>query len=130
MSRAGGNTSEAAFWKLESDAMDMEEETVGEAKMKVISGEDGHFVSVPNLSTLDYCTKIGLTLYKVQQSIYLLDFQKMMGDAFSFMTLCANIITELKKLSGASKQQQQQLISQQAQMQHGCHPPPMKRDQV
>jgi 5'-AMP-activated protein kinase, catalytic alpha subunit len=76
------------------------------AHMQVISGKDGHLARVPNLSTQDYCIKIGLTLYKVQQSIYLLDFQKMTGDAFSFMTLCANIITELKTLSAASKQQQ------------------------
>lgn len=79
--------------------------------MKVIAGKDGHYTRVPNLSTQDYCIKIGLTLYKVQQSIYLLDFQKMTGDAFSFMTLCANIITELKTLSAASKQQQ--LLAQQ-----------------
>ncbi|KAL7555496.1 hypothetical protein ACA910_010969 [Epithemia clementina (nom. ined.)] len=76
--------------------------------MSVIEGDDGHFLQVPNLSTPEYSIKIGLTLYKVQQNIYLLDFQKMTGDAFSFMTLCANIITELKTLSAASKQQQQQ----------------------
>ncbi|EEC51322.1 predicted protein, partial [Phaeodactylum tricornutum CCAP 1055/1] len=64
----------------------------------VIAGEDGHSLRVPNLSTSEYSIKIGLTLYKVQQNIYLLDFQKMTGDAFSFMTLCANIITELKSL--------------------------------
>mmetsp|Transcript_451 Transcript_451/g.1363 ORF Transcript_451/g.1363 Transcript_451/m.1363 type:complete len:759 (-) Transcript_451:516-2792(-) len=85
-----------------------------DCKMKVISGEDGHYVLVPNLCTSDYCIKIGLTLYKVQQSIYLLDFQKMTGDAFSFMTLCANIITELKTLSAASKQQQALMAQQQA----------------
>jgi hypothetical protein len=49
----------------------------------------------------------------VQQTIYLLDFQKMSGDAFSYMTLCANIITELKTLSAASKQQQTLLAQQQ-----------------
>ena len=91
-----------------------------ENKMKVIAGDDGHYVQVPNLNTPDYCIKIGLTLYKVQQNIYLLDFQKMTGDAFSFMTLCANIITELKTLSAASKQQQAQqqaLLAQQQQQQ-------------
>jgi len=71
-------------------------------------------VEVPDLGTKDYCIKIGLTLYKVQQNIYLLDFQKMTGDAFSFMTLCANIISELKTLSAASKQQQHLLAQQQA----------------
>jgi len=86
----------------------------GESRMKVISGEEGLFIPVPNLNTPDYCIKIGLTLYKVQQNIYLLDFQKMTGDAFSFMTLCANIITELKTLSAASKQQQALLAQQQA----------------
>jgi len=87
-----------------------------DCKMKVISGDDGHFVQVPNLNTPEYCIKIGLTLYKVQQNIYLLDFQKMTGDAFSFMTLCANIITELKTLSAASKKQQQLLVQQQSAM--------------
>lgn len=82
--------------------------------MKVISGKDGIEVPYPNLCTPDYTIKIGLTLYKVQQSIYLLDFQKMTGDAFSFMTLCANIITELKTLSAATKQQQALLAQQQA----------------
>lgn len=81
---------------------------VADGSMQVISKEEGQFVRVPNLSTVDYSIKIGLTLYKVQQNIYLLDFQKMTGDAFSFMTLCANIITELKTLSAASKQAQQQ----------------------
>lgn len=81
-------------------------------KTKCIGTNDA--IAVPDLSTKEYCIKIGLTLYKVQQSIYLLDFQKMTGDAFSFMTLCANIITELKTLSAASKQQQALLAQQQA----------------
>lgn len=103
--------------------------------MKVIAGREGHLTRVPNLSTQEYCIKIGLTLYKVQQSIYLLDFQKMTGDAFSFMTLCANIITELKTLSAASKQQQllaqQQAAAaaaqQQAAMQQQPYPPQMPK---
>ena len=37
-----------------------------------------------------------LTLYKVQQNIFLLDFQNIDGDCFGFMTLCAKIIKELK----------------------------------
>jgi 5'-AMP-activated protein kinase, catalytic alpha subunit len=78
--------------------------------MNVISPKEGEYIQVPDLSTNDYSIKIGLTLYKVQQNIYLLDFQKMTGDAFSFMTLCANIITELKTLSAASKQAQQQAM--------------------
>ena len=36
----------------------------------------------------------------MQQHIYLLDFQKLGGDAFTYMNLCARIITELKTLSG------------------------------
>ena len=101
--------------------------------MSVIASEEGNFVPVPDLSTPEYSVKIGLTLYKVQQNIYLLDFQKMTGDAFSFMTLCANIITELKTLSAASKQAQQQAIlaqqqvavqqQQQAMQQTGRFPP-------
>lgn len=109
--------------EMSIDGEENNEEKDEDCKMQVISGSDGHYVSVPNLCTPDYCIKIGLTLYKVQQSIYLLDFQKMTGDAFSFMTLCANIITELKTLSAASKQQQalaaahaaQQLAAQQQQ---------------
>jgi len=84
----------------------------GNSKMRVIS-KNGGFVPLPNLCTPEYSVKIGLTLYKVQQTIYLLDFQKISGDAFSYMTLCANIITELKTLSAASKHQQQALAQQQ-----------------
>jgi hypothetical protein len=96
--------------------------------MTVLSPTEGEFVVVPNLSTAEYSVKIGLTLYKVQQNIYLLDFQKMTGDPFSFMTLCANIITELKTLSAASRQvQQQAMLAQQQQaavmQQAGRFPP-------
>jgi len=52
---------------------------------------------------VDAAVKIALSLYKVQQNIYLLDFQKVEGDAFGFMKLCALIITELKNLSAASR---------------------------
>jgi 5'-AMP-activated protein kinase, catalytic alpha subunit len=118
IARQGGYNLSA--WKqaqqsgLNENATEMEVDNHGE--MRVIAGGDGHYTPVPNLSTQDYCIKIGLTLYKVQQSIYLLDFQKMTGDAFSFMTLCANIITELKTLSAASKQQQQQAMMAQQQV--------------
>jgi hypothetical protein len=75
----------------------------------------------------DMKVKIALSLYKVQQSIYLLDFQRIevntvwtqshqsfihhrvnnryQGDAFGFMKLSALIITELKNLSAASRMQ-------------------------
>ena len=92
-----------------------------DGNMTVMSSKPEEYVRVPNLSIAEYSIKIGLTLYKVQQHIYLLDFQKMTGDAFSFMTLCANIITELKTLSAASRQAQQQalyLAQQQQQHQH------------
>lgn len=98
-----------------------------DAVMTIIGGDEGFHVPVPNLSTSEYSIKIGLTLYKVQQNIYLLDFQKMTGDAFSFMALCANIITELKTLSAASRQQalmlqqqQQAAAQQQAAMAQGA----------
>lgn len=52
--------------------------------------------------------KIGLQLYKVQRGIYLLDLQKLEGEAFSFMHLCARIITELKVPAAAAAQVQQQ----------------------
>lgn len=94
--------------------------------MHITDNEGETAVHIPDLSTNEYSVKIGLTLYKVQQNIYLLDFQKMTGDAFSFMTLCANIITELKNLSAASRQalqqamlaQQQQQAAQQQQQAH------------
>jgi len=114
---AGGETPDRAWDSGGGGATDMNIDDDGkqnayETKTKCIGKNDA--VSVPDLSTKEYCIKCGLTLYKVQQSIYLLDFQKMTGDAFSFMTLCANIITELKTLSAASKQQQALLAQQQA----------------
>lgn len=61
---------------------------------------------------------------QVQQNIYLLDFQRVEGDGFSFMNLSAKIITELKTLSAASRQQaqaaqaaQQAMLQQQQQQQ-------------
>ena len=136
MPPAGGETPEGAWNKTDTDgSMDVtmdvdskERRGFVQTKMKVIAGDDGHLARVPNLSMDGYSIKIGLTLYKVQQNIYLLDFQKVTGDAFSFMTLCANIITELKTLSAASKQAQQALLAQQqaaaaAQMQGGRFQP-------
>jgi 5'-AMP-activated protein kinase catalytic alpha subunit len=61
--------------EMSIDGEENSEEKDEDCRMQVISGSDGHYVSVPNLCTPDYCIKIGLTLYKVQQSIYLLDFQ-------------------------------------------------------
>ena len=116
MPMAGGELPENA-WDTGGGGSDMNIDDDGkedeyDTKTKCIGTNDA--IAVPDLSTKEYCIKIGLTLYKVQQSIYLLDFQKMTGDAFSFMTLCANIITELKTLSAASKQQQALLAQQQA----------------
>jgi 5'-AMP-activated protein kinase catalytic alpha subunit len=39
---------------------------------------------------------MNLTLYKVQEGIYLLDFHKVTGELFSYIGLCSNIINELK----------------------------------
>lgn len=101
--------------ETDDDTKDRSDRDLGE--MHVLSPCDEPPVDVPNLSTPEYSVKIGLTLYKVQQNIYLLDFQKISGDAFSFMTLCANIITELKTLSAASRHalmaQQQAVMAQQ-----------------
>lgn len=126
MPSAGGETPDAAFNRqgnMETDtgmdvSMDVDKDkkrvySASDGFMKIAAGSDGHSVPVPNLSTPEYSIKIGLTLYKVQQNIYLLDFQKKTGDAFCFMTLCANIITELKTLSAASRQQQQAHLAQQ-----------------
>mmetsp|Transcript_16290 Transcript_16290/g.22954 ORF Transcript_16290/g.22954 Transcript_16290/m.22954 type:complete len:688 (-) Transcript_16290:185-2248(-) len=84
------------------------------SKMKVVTGTDGDFGRIPNLNTSEYCIKFGLTLYKVQPQVYLLDFQKMTGDSFSFMTLCSNMVNELTALSQASKQLAQQQQQKQA----------------
>lgn len=69
--------------------------------------------------------KVALSLYKVQQSIYLLDFQRLEGDAFDFMKLCAMTITELKNLSAASRVWQSQMAAQQQAAQGGPNQPPM-----
>eukprot|EP00605_Chrysophyceae_sp_TOSAG23-4_P001245 GSChrysophyteH1.ASY1.ANO1.1356.1 assembled CDS len=62
-----------------------------------------------DLATVKYVdVKVALSLYRVQQSIYLLDFQRIEGDAFGFMKTCAMIITELKNLSAASRAMQLQ----------------------
>ena len=94
MPSAGGGTPQAAWAqpparKPSDVAVDMDVDTKDKragslepsGPMKVISTSDGNFVRIPNLSTTEYSVKIGLTLYKVQQNIYLLDFQKMTGDA-------------------------------------------------
>jgi 5'-AMP-activated protein kinase catalytic alpha subunit len=60
----------------------------------------------PSGAADEYRVIAGLTLYKVQQNIYLLDFQRKEGDQFSFMMLCGKIITQLKTLSAASKAMQ------------------------
>ena len=51
---------------------------------------------------------MNLTLYKVQQGIYLLDFHKVKGELFSYIGLCSNIINELK-LHAARMQLQKHL---------------------
>jgi hypothetical protein len=94
-------------------AMDMDEAASG------VHAEDGEAEAfVGRHSAPEAHVKIALSLYKVQQSIYLLDFQRVEGDSFGFMKLCAFIITELKNLSAASRaqQQQQQQQSQQVQL--------------
>ncbi|GMH76641.1 hypothetical protein TrRE_jg7475, partial [Triparma retinervis] len=98
-------------------------------------GEEAHGIQsapIPDLTADRYCVRIGLTLYKVQHSIYLLDFQKLNGDSFTFMTLCANIISELKTLSAASKllAAQQSARAQQAKAAAAANnqpPPPPNR---
>jgi hypothetical protein len=71
------------------------------SKVATASGLDSLSHAHSRLS--DSKVKIALSLYKVQQNIYLLDFQRVEGDAFGFMKLCAFIITELKNLSAASR---------------------------
>ena len=78
----------------------MKSKPLGPSSMEIDSGS--------NLNSPE-TVKIALTLYKVQQNIYLLDFQRVEGDAFGFMKLCARIITELKNLSAASKSSSSQM---------------------
>ncbi|EQC38348.1 CAMK/CAMKL/AMPK protein kinase [Saprolegnia diclina VS20] len=85
-----------------------------------------HLANVPDANPMKQI-KIGLQLYKVQQHIYLLDFQKLGGDAFTYMNLCARIITELKTLSGVRPlnpndlQQQMMMTTQHTHQHHNPH---------
>jgi 5'-AMP-activated protein kinase catalytic alpha subunit len=40
--------------------------------------------------------KMGLQLYKTPRSRYVLDVQKLFGETFVFMNLCARLMTELR----------------------------------
>ncbi len=73
----------------------------------------------PQTQTHATTVKIGLQLYKVQQHIYLLDFQKLGGDAFTYMNLCARIITELKTLSGVRPLNASHDLNHQPMIMHG-----------
>eukprot|EP01034_Spumella_vulgaris_P026159 gene26159-32694_t len=81
--------------QIDSDEDDGEDATGARKKRHKGGGIGG--------GAVDSKVKIALSLYKVQQNIYLLDFQRVEGDAFGFMKLCAFIITELKNLSAASR---------------------------
>jgi hypothetical protein len=56
---------------------------------------------------------VNLQLYKVQQNIYLLDFQMLQGGIFMFITYCSRFINQLKlrparlKLAAAEEQHAQ-----------------------
>jgi len=71
--------------------------------------------------TSNHRFKMALSLYKVQQNIYLLDFQRIEGSVLGFMKLCALVIAELKNLSAANRalaaQQQHHHLQQQQQQQ-------------
>ena len=64
-------------------------------------------------STKDRVVTLNLQLYKVQQGIYLLDFQMVEGEVFMFITLCSRFINQLKlrparlKLAAAEEQHAQ-----------------------
>jgi serine/threonine protein kinase len=64
-------------------------------------------------STKDRVVTLNLQLYKVQQGIYLLDFQMVEGEVFMFVTLCSRFINQLKlrparlKLAAAEEQHAQ-----------------------
>jgi len=92
------------------DAMEL---TLSNSLMDLASLNDGTGMGNPSSRHHDdfLPTKIALSLYKVQQSIYLLDFQRIEGDSFSFMKLCSMIITELKNLSAANRAMQQMQLN-------------------
>ena len=71
-------------------------------------GSEGETKKSPGSARAKGRCKVALSLYKVQQSIYLLDFQRVEGCPFSFMNIASGIIGELKRLSALAKKQQQQ----------------------
>jgi 5'-AMP-activated protein kinase catalytic alpha subunit len=100
---------------------------IGAALFKSTGGDEGK--GSPSQGAPDRC-KCALSLYKVQQSIYLLDFQRVEGDAFSFMQISTRIIGELKRLSALARRQQHELQQQQQEQQQAslqqatpAHPP-------
>jgi 5'-AMP-activated protein kinase catalytic alpha subunit len=106
-SRSSSNTGNSLSWGGKKDVMDDEEMNIlnvdnGEMDMDDITSAGGNSNRQQGVLQ-DSSVKIALSLYKVQQNIYLLDFQRVEGDAFGFMKLSALIITELKTLSAASR---------------------------
>ena len=67
----------------------------------------------PCRATASRAVTVNLQLYKVQQNIYLLDFQMLQGDVFMFITFCSRFINQLKlrpariKLAAAKEQHAQ-----------------------
>jgi 5'-AMP-activated protein kinase catalytic alpha subunit len=131
----GGHGGVAAFANMptdvyahrggDTDAMDLANSRPSSAAdlATMSSGSGGARGSRPEALKV----KIALSLSKVQQSIYLLDFQRVEGDAFGFMKLCALIITELKNLSAASRSAPNPLAAAAAaaqQQQQQPRPPP------
>jgi hypothetical protein len=116
---------------------DVDDAEPTEAQSSPQDGRNLELVTSRAAVTPSPIVKAALSLYKVQQSIYLLDFQRVevsdifafnvsieydhhvcsQGDAFGFMKLCSLIVTELKNLSAASRAQQQASLAAQAQQQ-------------
>lgn len=67
---------------------------------------------------------IRLNLYKVQREVFLLDFQNVDGNWFSFLCLCGRIIRELQSMAAQRRKHRQERHRQQADGESGQQPPP------
>jgi 5'-AMP-activated protein kinase catalytic alpha subunit len=78
------------------------DDTTGSSTGSIVHEDvDGEMNSV--VESNFFILKIGLRLYKVQESIYLLDFQKISGDNFYFLQQCAKIIILLQQGLGGRR---------------------------
>eukprot|EP01040_Poterioochromonas_malhamensis_P009687 gene9687-10521_t len=101
---------------INEDSCHKEQDNPSHNEDEVYARKKGSNEAIGSCS-LDSHIRTALSLYKVQQNLYLLDFQRVEGDSFGFMKLCAFIINELKNMSSASRttNKQQQIVAPQVQ---------------